>query len=844
MSKKNIHFVGHTHWDREWYFSVRDSFVLLSESFKRVVEVLESNETDSFCLDGQSSILEDFLNFHPDYKERVEKLIADKRLFVGPWFTQTDCLYVSGDSIVQNIVYGSKYANAWGHNMNVAYLPDTFGFNVQMPTIIRNCGIDNAIIRRGVDYDVHKTDSYFKWRGLSGKEVLTAHIYRGYGEIGQIFNAEGKEERIDKYIEKIAQYTTAGDILVESGGDQTEINATFNEDMLSYKILAEKYNLMNSNLEKFFDAIKDRETNSYTSDFRIGSYDRVHRTIGSVRYDIKVKNYQLENKIFNLVLPMMLIGKMHSIDFSYKLIDVCFGKLFENQAHDSMGGCVVDEVYDDILYRFKEVEEILDGIANSIAYRIHEQGHYSEQEIILFNTDTKISAKARRVEVLSYDKNVTLSEAASLISCVQVEDNSAQGHHYDLTFLVNTVVQALGYKVITIVESNEASSDTTEITEVNNNLFNITFNDDTLMLEYNGVKYENFISMLDMGNDGDTYDFAYLLNEIELPIQFTNVKMKRQNELSTIEGFATAELPVDLDSRLNNGPKEKMNFKLVLEILDNQPNIEVKIQAENTVLSHRLRAVFNFGKVNENHIKSVPFGYMKKANEEAPIENWKKTHQEENLNIQVLDNSVSLFSNQNVINVISKGCKEYEMTENGLAITLFASTGDFGRANLTTRPGRASGDTSQPGHKAIYTPKAQYLGKLEFEFFVNFVDEFDADKLFDLTKEVRTPIYNYQRQKIDKFAKRLDNKMFPIFPSQVRKEELSLFELDLHVSYIDFQDGRYIVRIVNPSEEPINVEVKLSKVFSKVETANALLAKQPLNYVVEANDFATFICER
>lgn len=56
-----IHIVNHTHWDREWYFTSMDALVLSDQLFTDALNELKKNEDASFVLDGQLSILDDYV---------------------------------------------------------------------------------------------------------------------------------------------------------------------------------------------------------------------------------------------------------------------------------------------------------------------------------------------------------------------------------------------------------------------------------------------------------------------------------------------------------------------------------------------------------------------------------------------------------------------------------------------------------------------------------------------------------------------------------------------------------------------------------------------------------------
>ena len=93
--------VAHTHWDREWYFTTSDSLVLLDQVITDVIDTLQKDKNEKFCLDGQISIIDDYLSIHPDKLVDLQQLVKNGQLEVGPWYTQTDTFYVGGEAIVR-----------------------------------------------------------------------------------------------------------------------------------------------------------------------------------------------------------------------------------------------------------------------------------------------------------------------------------------------------------------------------------------------------------------------------------------------------------------------------------------------------------------------------------------------------------------------------------------------------------------------------------------------------------------------------------------------------------------------------------------------------------------------
>src|SRR3990172_11614742 len=73
MAAKRItaYVVSHTHWDREWYWPFQWFRHLLVETIDEIIDVLEKDpDFACFHLDGQTIILEDYLEIRPQQEGR------------------------------------------------------------------------------------------------------------------------------------------------------------------------------------------------------------------------------------------------------------------------------------------------------------------------------------------------------------------------------------------------------------------------------------------------------------------------------------------------------------------------------------------------------------------------------------------------------------------------------------------------------------------------------------------------------------------------------------------------------------------------------------------------------
>ncbi|MFZ0099787.1 MAG: hypothetical protein WAK98_14970, partial [Gemmobacter sp.] len=230
--KPNVHIVPHSHWDREWYFTIEDSNVLLVENLDRLLDVLEGDSTYvSYVFDGQVSIVEEYLKIRPEERDRMKRFITERRLFIGPWYTQTDTLLVNRESIIRNLLYGTRIAKAMGHSMNVGYLPDIFGQNAYLPSFFKDFGIDYSVLQRGIYHDEINGDLNFHWQSPDGARVKTNYIFFGYGP-GKFLEATDafKTERLDPILNTLESMNKSTDeLLLPSGGDQVLVREHFPE---------------------------------------------------------------------------------------------------------------------------------------------------------------------------------------------------------------------------------------------------------------------------------------------------------------------------------------------------------------------------------------------------------------------------------------------------------------------------------------------------------------------------------------------------------------------------------------------------------------------------------------
>ena len=182
--KKKVHIISHSHWDREWYLPYEKHHMLLVELMDDVLELFETDpEFKSFYLDGQTIVLDDYLEVRPEKEALVRKHIDNGKLKVGPFYILPDAFLTSSESNVRNMLIGHQESLKWGPKTEIGYYPDTFGNVGQTPQLMKQLGFKYAAYGRGVkptgfanqsNEEDNFVSSYseMNWQGADGSEIL------------------------------------------------------------------------------------------------------------------------------------------------------------------------------------------------------------------------------------------------------------------------------------------------------------------------------------------------------------------------------------------------------------------------------------------------------------------------------------------------------------------------------------------------------------------------------------------------------------------------------------------------------------------------------------------------
>ncbi len=382
----DIVLVPHTHWDREWYQTFQQFRIRLVHVVDMLLDIMDRDPHFShFMLDGQSIVLDDYLEARPEEEERLKKHTRSGRITVGPWYVQPDEFLVSGESLIRNFQFGLKRAAEFGKPMRVGYVPDCFGHIAQLPQILKGVGIDNAVFWRGLGSEARKSEFY--WAAPDGTRTLVLHLAGGMG----YSNARDMPLKPDEFvthvellIKPLLEKTTTNTLLFMNGSDHLEpqegLPATIsaaNEQLARFYPSTSQAGAAEQDgpwhgihvrigtLPHYVAAVQEYLARAGTDalqtlsgEMRSGELSHLLPAVLSARTWIKQQNAATEHLLERWVEPMTAWASTLGATYPAGLMRVAWKLLLQNHPHDSICGCSIDQVHRENSARFAQSQQI------------------------------------------------------------------------------------------------------------------------------------------------------------------------------------------------------------------------------------------------------------------------------------------------------------------------------------------------------------------------------------------------------------------------------------------------------------------------------------------------------
>jgi len=361
--------VGHTHIDVAWLWRLKHTRDKCARSFATVLRLMELFPEYIF-LQTQPQLYQYIKRDYPElYQEMRDRIDEGRWEADGGMWVEADCNVTSGESLVRQILYGSRFLHKeFGVRCRYLWLPDVFGYSAALPQILRRSGIDTFMTTK-ISWNQYNEIPHdtFQWRGLDGSEVLT-HFITAPDMGGAPFYTYNGEMRApvlqgiwDNYKDKqINKELLLAYGFGDGGGgvnrDMLELRRRFDDMPGMPKVETGR---AGEYFERLHETVQDTDRYVHTWDGEL--YLEYHRGTYTSQAAVKRWNRLLELELRQQEwLEVMRAVLVDAWDlYPQKKLAVAWKTLLLHQFHDIIPGSSIREVYEDTLQDYEAVFEDL-----------------------------------------------------------------------------------------------------------------------------------------------------------------------------------------------------------------------------------------------------------------------------------------------------------------------------------------------------------------------------------------------------------------------------------------------------------------------------------------------------
>jgi mannosylglycerate hydrolase len=372
MRPAEVHVISHTHWDREWYLTFEQYRARLVDLVDAVLDRMAADPRFTFFhLDGQTVVVEDYLEVRPERETELRRRVGEKRLLIGPWYVMPDMFLVSGEALVRNLSLGIRLATTFGGAMRVGYMPDPFGHVAQMPQILRGFGLQGAILWRG--FAGRKAE--YLWEAPDGSRVLLLHLPpEGYcnGLRLPLYAPDSMTRQAAAVVTRELERSASGHALLMVGVDHVEPHPGLLQvvDALNEPDAAAtaRVSTLPAYVAAVTTALAERtdELDVVRGELR-GGEDYVHLLPGvlSARTYLKRRNARVQREIERWAEPASVFAHLSDVPVAPGMLQYAWRTLLQNHPHDSICGCSIDAVHEENVTRFDRALQAAEAVTGS-----------------------------------------------------------------------------------------------------------------------------------------------------------------------------------------------------------------------------------------------------------------------------------------------------------------------------------------------------------------------------------------------------------------------------------------------------------------------------------------------
>jgi mannosylglycerate hydrolase len=722
--------VSHSHWDREWYRTFEAFRARLVDLVDRVLDLAAAAPDFRFLLDGQTVVVDDYLAVRPGRRAALEAAVRGGQVSIGPWYVQPDSLLPSGEAHVRNLLEGRRGAAALGAGSRVAYCPDSFGHPAQLPQLFRGFGLDPFVHWRGSGEEADALPAAYAWEAPDGSTVRAYRLDRGYfAAAGLAHDPDAAAGRLARLAREVAAAGRTDVVLLMNGFDHALPEPA--AAAVAALARATGWTVRQGLLEDLAALLPPNGLPRHRGPLEGARLANLLPGVWSSRLGLKLRSRRVEALLEGWAEPWSALAAALGGPDERPALRRAWRDLLVNQAHDSIGGCSIDRVHEQMTARYDAAEELAGETAARALERIAGLGverrspwdeafdlavfnpsPHARTDVVRFRPVPRswIEFRAEDDGALGLHPWLRIGLGASGWTAdgapVRVVDDPAPDRirlRPDVVprafELVVRDVPAFGWTRVRLAPSGphpDRVDDGREITA--GGIAARVADDGTLAVRFGDRAWAGLLALEDAGDRGDAYDADPVAGG---PPALDGMHVERRThasgvaELHVQRSFAVPAA-LDEDRCRRSAERVPLVVHARVRLVPGTGRVDLVVRVANTARDHRLRLLFPTGAPVAHCDAAATFDVARRPTAPRSGHGW-------------VHPPPRTFPHQGFVHaggltVVAPGLPEAEVTPDGvIAITLVRAVGWLARMDLATRP--------TPAGPLVPVPGAQCLGE-------------------------------------------------------------------------------------------------------------------------------------
>ncbi len=179
IAKLHFYYVGKSHLDLAYKWRFEQSIQKVILTFKKAVFHCEKFPNNfQFCFSAPQAYAW-VKEYDPELYQKIQQFVQNGQIeIVGGLWVEPDGMMPSGEAIIRQRLYGMKFfQEEFGKVPTIESLPDSFGFNVGLPQLLKKSGVECFFSHKMTWNQVNVFPfTNFWWASPDGSQVLVSNF--------------------------------------------------------------------------------------------------------------------------------------------------------------------------------------------------------------------------------------------------------------------------------------------------------------------------------------------------------------------------------------------------------------------------------------------------------------------------------------------------------------------------------------------------------------------------------------------------------------------------------------------------------------------------------------------